>query len=58
MQKRNVVTVDVPNIFVQTNAPTKGKGKTIIIKVKGILVKVLCTISFELHARFVTYEYN
>ena len=57
-QKRVVVTADVPNAFVQTDIPSKGKGERVMMKIKGLLVQVLREISHKTYARFVRYEHN
>ena len=40
-ERRDVMTSDVPNAFIQTDAPTKEVGKRVIVKITGKLVNWL-----------------
>ena len=37
-ERRDVMTCDIPNAFIQTEAPRKEKGERVIMKVRGRLV--------------------
>jgi hypothetical protein len=42
---RDVATCDIPNAFIQTEVPKSDKdGNRTIMKIRGILVKILCTL--------------
>jgi hypothetical protein len=55
-QKRDVMTADIPNAFVQTNIARKNIGERIIMKIRGPLVDILVEIAPEVYADYVTYE--
>ena len=57
-QRRDILTVDVPNAFVQTEMPQKDKGEIVIMKIKGIFVKILCEIGPESYMKFITFKNN
>ena len=57
-QKRDILTADVPNAFVQMEIPKTTKGERVIMKIKGILAKILCKIAPNTYLPFVTYENN
>ena len=42
-QRRDAITLDIPNAFVQTDVPDKD-GEKIIIKIRGSLVDILLEI--------------
>ena len=53
-QERDVMTIDVPNAFVQTPIP-KGEKK-IIMKMTGQLVDIMIELFFGEYNEFVIYE--
>jgi hypothetical protein len=57
-QRRDVMTCDIPNAFVQTDIPTEKleKGKRIIMKIRGALVDILVEMNPEKYTKFVTCE--
>ena len=60
-QKRDVMTSDVPNVFVQTNVPsqkdTGEKADRIIMKIRGVLVDMLVEMDPTIYTDFVI-EHN
>jgi hypothetical protein len=56
-EKRDIMTVDIPNAFVQTDIETNN-GERIIMKIKGQLVDMLVTLDPETYADYVTQEGN
>ena len=57
-QKRDVMIADVPNAFVQTEIPIDIKQERIIMKIKGILTKVLIDLSPNTYQDFIVIERN
>eukprot|EP00543_Licmophora_paradoxa_P010625 CAMPEP_0202466662 /NCGR_PEP_ID=MMETSP1360-20130828/69430_1 /ASSEMBLY_ACC=CAM_ASM_000848 /TAXON_ID=515479 /ORGANISM="Licmophora paradoxa, Strain CCMP2313" /LENGTH=141 /DNA_ID=CAMNT_0049090879 /DNA_START=1 /DNA_END=423 /DNA_ORIENTATION=+ len=53
-QHRDVMTLDIPNAFVQTSVPQD--GDKIVMKIRGTLVDILCPICPEVYEPYVTYE--
>jgi hypothetical protein len=53
-QRRDVMTLDIPNAFVQTKIP-EGEEK-IIMKIRGALVDILCEIAPEVYQEYVIQE--
>ena len=53
---RDVVTVDIPNAFIQTDIPQDEGRERIILKIRGALVDMLVDIDPRLYATYVTYE--
>jgi hypothetical protein len=53
-QKRDVMTLDVPDAFVQT--PIQQSGEKIIMKIRGSLVDILLEICPGVYNNFVIYE--
>ena len=53
-QNRDVMTLDIPNAFVQTKIP-EGEEK-IIMKIRGALVDILCEIAPEVYESYVLQE--
>ena len=53
-QNRDVMTLDIPNAFVQTKIP-KGEEKN-IMKIRGALVDILCEIAPEVYESYVLQE--
>ena len=47
MEERHVITVDIPNAFVQTNVFTDNQGDRIVMVIKGPLVDMLIQIEPE-----------
>ena len=57
-QNRNVMTLDIPNAFVQTSIPQGEEDEKIIMKIRGILVDILVEMSPETYKEYVVYENN
>ena len=55
-QRRDIMTNDVPNAFVQTPVPQD--GEKIIMKIQGQLVGLLLEIAPESYEPFIVYENN
>ena len=55
-QKRDVMTLDVPNAFVQTTVPQEEDDEKIIMKIRGALVDMLLEISPETYSDYVIQE--
>ena len=55
-QNRDVMTLDVPNVFVQTSIPQGEEDEKIIMKIKGVLVDILMEMSPETYKNYVVYE--
>ena len=57
-QKKDVMTCDIPNAFVQTDIPDEKlkKGKRIIMKIRGALVDILVEMNPEKYSQYVTIE--
>jgi hypothetical protein len=56
-EKGDVMTVDIPNAFVQTEIETNN-GERIMMKIKGPLVDMLVTMDSETYEEFVVQEGN
>jgi hypothetical protein len=55
-ENREVATCDIPNAFIQAEVEEKdGKGNRTILKIRGVLVDLLCKISPS-YAAFVQEE--
>ena len=50
------MTLDVPNAFVQTPIP-QGEEK-VIMKIRGVLVDILCDLAPEVYSEFVVRDGN
>ena len=57
-QRRDVMTADIPNAFVQTDIEEKEKGERIVMKIRGQLVDMLVELSPETYADYVVSEGN
>ena len=55
-QNRDVMTLDIPNAFVQTEVPQKKGDEKIIMKIRGSLVDMLLEISPGTYEDYVVYE--
>jgi hypothetical protein len=55
-QRRDVMTADIPNAFVQTDIDEKKVGERIVMKIRGPLVDMLLELSYETYAQYVVYE--
>jgi hypothetical protein len=57
-EKRDVMTSDVPNAFVQTSIPHERKepGKRIVMKIRGHMVDLLLEIDKKKYAPFVVHD--
>ena len=57
-QKRDVMTLDIPNAFVQTAVPQGKTDEEIIMKIRGPLVDMLIDIYPGKYEEFIVYERN
>ena len=55
-QKRDVMTCDIPNAFVQTEMDKTEKGERVTMKIRGALVDILLEMDYEKYGSFVTKE--
>jgi hypothetical protein len=55
-QRRDVMTADIPNAFVQTDVGKRPIGERIIMKIRGPLVDMLVALSPETYEPYVVYE--
>ena len=53
-QNRDIITLDIPNAFVQTSIP-QGEEK-VIMKIRGVLVDILCDLAPEVYQAYVVRE--
>jgi hypothetical protein len=52
----DIMTVDIPNTFVQTGFDSKNKEERIIMKIRGTLVEMLLEVNYEKYSPFVLNE--
>ena len=55
-QGRDVMTLDIPNAYIQADVPKMQKGERIVMKVRGELVDWLCEIDPSGYLRYVVTE--
>jgi hypothetical protein len=55
-QRRDVMTADIPNAFVQTEINDKEMGYRVIMKIRGPLVDILLEIDSNIYSPHVVYE--
>jgi hypothetical protein len=55
-EKRDVMTIDIPNAFVQTSAGLTKDGKRIIMKIRGSLVDMLVELDSQTYKEHVLLE--
>ena len=55
-ERRDMLTADIPNAFVQTNIDDKKLGYRVIMKIRGALVDLLLEIDYQVYSAFVVYE--
>ena len=53
-QGRDVMTADIPNAFVQTDVDLK--GDKIIMKIRGVLVDILCEMNPAIYTPYIVFE--
>eukprot|EP00957_Ditylum_brightwellii_P059845 4543513-Ditylum_brightwellii.AAC.1 len=53
-QNRNIMTLDIPNAFVQTPVPEK--GEKIIMKIRGLLVDILLKLCPRVYNKYVVHK--
>ena len=56
IEKRDVMTCDIPNAFIQADVPILANNERIVMKITGVLVKLLVELNPELYAPFVVLE--
>ena len=55
-QKRDIMTLDIPNAYIQAEVPEQKKGERIVMKIRGELVDWLCQIDPAAYLPFVVIE--
>jgi hypothetical protein len=55
-EKRDVMSCDIPNAFIQANAPKLDNDERIVMKITGVLVKLLVNLNPELYGPSVVIE--
>lgn len=55
-ERREVVTIEVSNAFIQTPLVYKGKDERIIMKLRGVIVNLLLMIDAETYGNHIVYE--
>jgi Reverse transcriptase (RNA-dependent DNA polymerase) len=56
-ENRDIMSVDIPNAFIQTNIESKDNEK-MTMKIRGPLVDMLLELEHELYSPFVVHEYG
>ena len=56
-EKRDVMSADVPNAFIQTSMPEIKDGEErVIMKITGVLVDLMVEMAPEIYGPYVVYE--
>ena len=55
-QRRDIMSLDIPNAYIQTQLPEKKRGERVVMKIRGLLVEWLVTIDPISYAPFVVME--
>ena len=53
---QDIMTIDIPNAYIQASVPEEKKGERTIMKIRGLLVDWLCEIDPPSYLPFVVYE--
>ena len=53
---RDIMVLDVPNAFIQTEIPESGNDERIIMKITGVLVNMLVELDPEVYGKHVVFE--
>ena len=53
---RDVMSLDVPNAYIQADLPEVKKGERVVMKIRGKLVDWLVQLEPDMYSRFVIYE--
>ena len=53
---RDIMTLDMPNAFLQTKMPKGESGERTIMKFRGVLVDMLCEIDPETYSEYVAHD--
>ena len=53
-QRRDVITLDTPNAFVQTDMPQG--GQKVLMKIRGLLVDILISLCLGVYEDYVVHE--
>lgn len=56
LQRRDVMSLGIPNAFIQAKVPKKPRGEQIVMKIRGVLVDWLVEMDPHQYAPFVVYE--
>ena len=54
--KCNIMTVDIPNAFIQMHMPCEAGDERVIMKITGVLVNMLVQMNLELYGPYVVYK--
>ena len=57
-EQRDMMSCDIPNAFIQANAPKLEGDEKIIMKITGVLVDMLVQIAPEIYGSYVVYEHG
>ena len=55
-ENRDIMTVDIPNAFIQTPLPELEVDEHVIMKISGVLVEILVKDSPDVYGPYVVYE--
>lgn len=55
-EKRNLMTLNIPNAYIQAEIPPQKKGERIVMKIRGKLVDWLCQVDPTAYSPFVVVE--
>ena len=54
-EERDVMSLDIPNAFIQARLKKEGKER-VVMKITGVLVDILVKLAPEVYAAYVVYE--
>ena len=55
-EQRNIMTLNIPNTYIQAEVPPQKKGEGIVMKIRGKLVDWLCQVDLTAYLPFVVVE--
>ena len=55
-EKRDVATMDIPNVFIQADMPWEEGQERVVMKITGVLVDTLTKLAPGRYNSFVVYE--
>ena len=56
MERQDIMTLNIPNAFIQAHVPKSPDGERIIMKIRGVLVDWLVVLDLAGYAQYVVYE--